>query len=38
MRSPPRAEPPAELGEALRLAFIEIIDASTDADWPRGSA
>lgn len=26
---------PAELGAALRLAFTEIIDASTDADWQR---
>ena len=26
---------PAELGEALRLAFTEIIDASTSADWQR---
>jgi AcrR family transcriptional regulator len=28
-------EPPEELGEALRLAFTEIIDASTAADWQR---
>ena len=26
---------PADLGEALRVAFTEIIDASTDADWQR---
>jgi hypothetical protein len=26
---------PAELGEALRLTFTEIIEASTDADWQR---
>jgi AcrR family transcriptional regulator len=26
---------PAELGEALRLAFTEIIEASTSADWQR---
>jgi len=26
---------PDELGEALRLAFAEIIEASTDADWQR---
>ncbi len=28
-------QPPAELGEALRLAVTEIIDASTCADWQR---
>ncbi len=26
---------PAELGEALRFAFTEIIETSTDADWQR---
>lgn len=29
---------PAELGEALRLAFNEIIEASTSADWQRVGA
>jgi hypothetical protein len=28
-------QPPADLGEALRLAFTEIIEASTSADWQR---
>jgi len=37
MRSPQTVKRQQELGEALRLAFTEIIEASSSADWQRSA-